>query len=117
VTHLRATAVRGLAAITLANLLPDGTPAGLDVWTDSHGVVRRMTLTYQEALYPGTMTMARLRHLPTRIKIVGLGPISKDAQRARVTEASASLPGAQRWWSKSARLTASGCRTRSPPPQ
>jgi hypothetical protein len=86
VTHLRATAVRGLPAITLANLLPDGTPAALDVWTDGHGLVRRMTLSYQEALYPGTMTMAQLRHLPKSIEIVGLGSISKDAQRARVTE-------------------------------
>ena len=86
VTHLRATAVRGLPAITLANLLPDGTPAALDVWADSHGVVRRMTLSYQEALYPGTMTMTQLRHLPKSIKIVGLGSISQDALRARVTE-------------------------------
>lgn len=45
VAHLRATDVSGLPSLQLGNDTPAGRLASLDIWADSTGVVRRMSVT------------------------------------------------------------------------
>jgi hypothetical protein len=83
VEHLTATVLTGLPAIRLPNLGDQGRPAALDVWVDAHGVVRKMSVRFQQTLYPGTMTLGQLKHLPKGTKVVGLASIP-PASRAHM---------------------------------
>ena len=83
VQHLRATVLTGLPAINLPNLWNQGKPVGLDVWVDAQGVIRKMSLSFRQTLYPGTMTLGQVKHLPKGTKVVGLSKIPAG-QRAHM---------------------------------
>jgi hypothetical protein len=93
VEHLTATVLTGLPTINLPNLWNQGKPAALDVWVDAHGVIRKMSLSFRQTLYPGTMTLGQLKHLPKGTKVVGLNKIPA-AQRAHM-KASLSKSGSK----------------------
>jgi hypothetical protein len=53
VEHLRATDLSGLPSIQLGNDTPDGQLMSLDIWADSAGVVRRMSVTTSQTASNG----------------------------------------------------------------
>ncbi len=71
VEHLTATVLSGLPAIRLPNLWGQGTLSALDVWIDSGGVVRQMSMSFRQTLYPGTMSLSELKKLPKGTKVTG----------------------------------------------
>src|ERR1700746_1830090 len=61
VEHLHATVRAALPAIDLPNLWNEGKLTALDVWVDASGVVRKISLGFDQTLYPGTMTLKQLQ--------------------------------------------------------
>jgi hypothetical protein len=61
VAHLHATDVSGLPSLQLGNDTPDGQLTSLDIWADSTGVVRRMTVTTSQTEH---VSQGFLRLLP-----------------------------------------------------
>ena len=85
VEHLRATVLAGLPAIDLPNLWNEGRLTAMDVWVDARGVVRRMSLGFDQTLYPGTITLRQLRRLPEGTTVIGLAKLDKqDIRHIRV---------------------------------
>jgi len=70
VEHLRATVLRGLPNIQLADLGASGRLTSLDVWVDARGVIRRMSITGKQSVYVG---MINPKHPPKGVKVAGLG--------------------------------------------
>jgi hypothetical protein len=95
--HLTATVLTGLPSINLPNLSNQGTPAALDVWVDAHGVIRKMSVSFRQTLFPGTMTLGQLKHLPKGTKIVGLNKIPV-AERAHIRAAMLLKSGSKKKW-------------------
>jgi hypothetical protein len=77
VEHLHATVLTGLPAIDMPNLWNEGKLTALDVWVDARGVVRKMSLGFDQTLYPGTITLKQLRRLPKGTKVIGLAKLGK----------------------------------------
>jgi len=86
-THLRATVLSGLPSSPFADLGLSGKLASLEVWVDSHGVVRQMSMT-------GTESVAVSRFISKnpgqRVRLTG--PAGHDARLATIR----SLIAAQR---------------------
>jgi hypothetical protein len=61
VAHLQATDLAGLPSLQLGNDTPDGRLTSLDIWADSTGVVRRMTITTSQTEH---VSQGYLRLLP-----------------------------------------------------
>ncbi|HUB41182.1 MAG TPA: hypothetical protein VMA72_20255 [Streptosporangiaceae bacterium] len=78
VEHLQATVLSGLPAINLPDLWNEGKLTALDVWVDARGVVRKMSLGFDQTLYPGTMSLRQLQRLPKSAKVIGLGKLDKQ---------------------------------------
>jgi len=78
VEHLHATVLTGLPAITVPNLWNEGKLTALDVWVDARGVVRKMSLGFNQTLYPGTITLRQLQQLPKGTKVIGLAKLDKQ---------------------------------------
>ena len=78
VEHLHATVVTGLPAVDLPNLWNEGKLTAMDVWVDARGVVRKMSLGFDETLYPGTITLKQLQRLPKGTKVIGLAKLDKQ---------------------------------------
>lgn len=78
VEHLHATVLGGLPAIDLPNLWKEGKLTAMDVWVDTQGVVRKMSLGFDQTLYPGTMTLRQLQRLPKGTKVIGLAKLGKQ---------------------------------------
>ena len=79
VEHLTATVLTGLPAISLPNLWGQGMLSALDVWIDSGGVVRQMSMSFRQTLYPGTMSPERAQeaaqgHQGDRLEVLGAVP-------------------------------------------
>ncbi len=82
---LRATVLAGLPAIDLPNLWDEGKLSAMDVWVDAHGVVRKMSLGFDQTHYPGTITLRQLRRLPKGTTVIGLAKLDKqDLRHIRV---------------------------------
>jgi hypothetical protein len=77
VEHLQATVLSGLQAIDLPNLWNEGKLTAMDVWVDASGVVRKMSLGFDQTIYPGTMTLKQLQQLPKGTKVIGLAKLDK----------------------------------------
>ena len=71
VEHLRATTVTDLRKVALPDQWNTGKLSALDVWVDSQGVVRKLTMTSSLTLYPGTISLSELKKLPKSIKVTG----------------------------------------------
>ncbi len=71
VEHLRATTITGLRAVALPDQWNAGKLSALDVWVDGQGVVRKLTMTTNLTLYPGTMSLSELKKLPKSVKVTG----------------------------------------------
>lgn len=78
VEHLHATVLTSLPAIDLPNLWNEGKLTALDVWVDARGVVRKMSLGFDQTLYPGTITLKQLQRLPKGTKVIGLAKLGKQ---------------------------------------
>ena len=78
VEHLHATVLAGLPAIDLPNLSNEGTLSAVDVWVDAHGVVRKMSLGFDQRIYPGTITLKQLQRLPNGTTVIGLAKLDKQ---------------------------------------
>jgi hypothetical protein len=78
VEHLHATVLTGLPTIDLPNLWNEGRLTALDVWVDARGVVRKISLGFDQTLYPGTITLKQLRRLPKGTKVIGLAKLGKQ---------------------------------------
>jgi hypothetical protein len=77
VEHLQATVLGGLPAIDLPNLWNEGKLTAMDVWVDARGVVRKISLGFDQTLYPGTMTLRQFQRLPSGTKVIGLAKLGK----------------------------------------
>jgi hypothetical protein len=75
--HLRATVLSGLSASPFADLGLSGKLASLDVWVDSHGVVRQMSMTGTESV---SVSRFILKSPGQLIKLTG--PASHDSRLA-----------------------------------
>jgi hypothetical protein len=85
VEHLHATVLAGLPAIDLPNLWDQGKLSAMDVWVDARGVVRKMSLGFDQTLYPGTLTLKQLQRLPKGTTVIGLAKLDKqDLRHIRV---------------------------------
>jgi hypothetical protein len=71
VEQLRATTVAGLPQVQLPGQWNIGRLSALDVWVDGQGVVRKLTMTASQTLYPGMMSLSQLRKLPKSITVTG----------------------------------------------
>jgi hypothetical protein len=91
VEDLRATHPAALQGIQVPDQWNDGTLTALDVWVDSGGVVRQLSLSFRQDLYPGTMSVSQLRHLPKGTKVIGWKSVAPGASRvtARVSKSRA----------------------------
>jgi len=79
VEQLRATTVTGLRPVSLPGQWNIGKLTALDVWADGQGVVRKLTMTASQTLYPGAMSLSQLRKLPEghqgdRLEVCGAVP-------------------------------------------
>jgi hypothetical protein len=78
VEHLHATVLTALPAIDLPNLWNEGKLTTMDVWVDARGVVRKMSLGFDQTLYPGAITLKQLQRLPKGTKVIGLAKLGKQ---------------------------------------
>jgi hypothetical protein len=79
--HLRATNLTGLPAIQLPDQWRTGRLTALDVWVDSSGVVRRISMTSSQLNYPGTIDLSKV---PKNVKVIWL---SKHRQKSGLVRA------------------------------
>jgi hypothetical protein len=100
VEHLRATALAGLAAIALPFVQAGGQVSALDIWVDSAGVVRQLSVSFSRqvtvvALRPGSspkivhMTMPGQQAAPNRM------PTANPAQKQAALHANGAAASAQ----------------------
>jgi hypothetical protein len=81
VQELRATSPAALQGIQVPEQWNDGALRALNVWVDSRGVVRQLSLSFRLDLYPGTMSVSQLRHLPKGTRVIGWKSIAPGATR------------------------------------